>query len=106
MMRWRRAVPVAGVAALAMLAWPVVAQQQKTLPKIGAAAQLGPKPPVGSGGCSVTAPTCADVAPGIIQSALGPSPLEGNLRYLTDVIGGRVEGEAEEGTGGGRAWAR
>jgi carboxypeptidase Q len=77
----------------------MLAAQQKTprLPNIGASGQLGPKPPVGSGGCSVTAPTCADVAPGIIQSALGPSPLEGNLRYLSDVIGGRVTGSAAEG---------
>jgi len=28
----------------------------------------------------------------MIQSALGPSPLEENLRYLTDTIGGRVTG--------------
>ncbi|MGH9774002.1 MAG: M20/M25/M40 family metallo-hydrolase [Candidatus Acidiferrales bacterium] len=40
-------------------------------------------------GCSVEK-TCADVAPGMIRNALGPSPLEENLRYLTDVIGGRV----------------
>jgi carboxypeptidase Q len=30
----------------------------------------------------------------MIQSALGPSPLEENLRYLTDTIGGRVTGTA------------
>ena len=52
---------------------------------------LGPKPPQGEGGCSVET-TCADVAPAIIKSALGPSPLEENLRHLTDVIGGRVTG--------------
>jgi len=28
----------------------------------------------------------------MIQAALGPSPLEGNLRYLTDDIGGRITG--------------
>jgi len=28
----------------------------------------------------------------MIQSALGPSPLEENLRYLTDSIGGRMTG--------------
>jgi hypothetical protein len=28
----------------------------------------------------------------MIQSALGASPLEENLRYLTDTIGGRVTG--------------
>jgi carboxypeptidase Q len=52
---------------------------------------LGPKPPAGTGACSVEK-TCADVAPDIIRSALGSSPLEENLRYLTDVIGGRMTG--------------
>jgi hypothetical protein len=54
-----------------------------------------PKPaplaPSGSEGCSVEK-SCAEVAPGMIQSALGLSPLEENLRYLTDTIGGRVTG--------------
>src|SRR5271169_411622 len=53
---------------------------------------LGPKPPEGVGGCAVDKPTCAEVAPAIIKSALGASPLEENLRHLTDVIGGRVTG--------------
>ena len=48
-------------------------------------------PPVGSGGCSVQK-GCSELAPAMIQSALGASPLEENLRYLTDVIGGRVTG--------------
>ncbi|HXX20552.1 MAG TPA: M28 family peptidase [Candidatus Acidoferrum sp.] len=39
--------------------------------------------------------SCADLAPAMIQSALGPSPLEENLRYLTDAIGGRVTGSPE-----------
>jgi len=47
--------------------------------------------PQGSGGCSIHAP-CAEVAPLIIRSALGLSPLAENLRILTDVIGGRVSG--------------
>lgn len=45
----------------------------------------------GEGGCTLTS-NCADVAPGMIQSALGPSPLEENLRALADSIGGRVTG--------------
>lgn len=36
--------------------------------------------------------SCAELAPAMIQAALGPSPLEENLRYLTDTIGGRVTG--------------
>jgi carboxypeptidase Q len=97
MKSWRLLVALAALlGALVVWGGPVVAQQQKTLPNVGAAGQLGPKPPVGSGACSATAPSCADVAPGIIQSALGPSPLERNLRHLTDVIGGRVTGSAAE----------
>lgn len=52
---------------------------------------LGPKVPTGTGVCSPEK-TCADLAPAIIQSSLGPSPLEENLRILTDTIGGRVTG--------------
>jgi carboxypeptidase Q len=50
-------------------------------------------PPVGSGGCSVQK-GCSELAPDMIRSALGASPLEQNLRYLTDTIGGRVTGSA------------
>ena len=50
-----------------------------------------PKVPSGEETCSPQK-TCADLAPLMIQSATGPSPLEANLRYLTDVIGGRVTG--------------
>ncbi len=47
--------------------------------------------PVGEGTCSVQK-SCSDLAPGMIVSAEGPSPLEENLRHLTDEIGGRVSG--------------
>ena len=50
------------------------------------------KPPSGPG-CSLES-VCAEVAPDMIKSALGDSPLEQNLRYLTDVIGGRMTGSA------------
>jgi carboxypeptidase Q len=50
-------------------------------------------PPSGPGVCA-EGKSCAEVAPTIIQSAFGVSPLEENLRYLTDVIGGRVTGSA------------
>jgi carboxypeptidase Q len=49
--------------------------------------------PVGEGACSVQK-SCSDLAPGMIVSAEGPSPLEENLRHLTDEIGGRVSGSA------------
>jgi carboxypeptidase Q len=54
-------------------------------------AQLSKQAPSGAGACSA-GKRCAEVAPGMIQSALGASPLEENLRYLTDTIGGRVTG--------------
>jgi carboxypeptidase Q len=64
-----------------------------------ALAQLAPiKPqtglgqvPQGTGACSVET-SCADLAPIMTRSALGPSPLEENLRYLVDSIGGRISG--------------
>jgi len=53
-----------------------------------------PQVPTGAAGCSVEK-SCAELAPAMIQSALGASPLEANLRYLTDTIGGRVTGSTE-----------
>jgi carboxypeptidase Q len=52
---------------------------------------FAPQVPQGSGTCSVEK-SCAELAPQMIKSAQGPSPLEENLRYLTDTIGGRVTG--------------
>lgn len=82
--------------AIAVGAGPLFGQQQKPLPPLTGQPAIGPKPPVGTGGCKVGVPTCADVAPTIVQSALGSSPLAENLRYLTDVIGGRVTGSPAE----------
>ncbi|HXW61540.1 MAG TPA: M28 family peptidase [Candidatus Acidoferrales bacterium] len=52
-----------------------------------------PQVPTGTGGCSM-GKSCAELAPAMIESAIGASPLEANLRYLTDTIGGRVTGSA------------
>ncbi|HWG59992.1 MAG TPA: M28 family peptidase [Candidatus Acidoferrales bacterium] len=51
------------------------------------------QPPQGTGACSIEK-SCAEVAPEIIQSALGVSPLKENLRYLTMTLGARVSGSA------------
>ncbi len=51
------------------------------------------QPPSGTDVCSV-GKTCAELAPGMIRSAQGPSPLEENVRYLTDSIGARPTGSA------------
>ncbi len=49
----------------------------------------------GAGSCSSTGSSlCAEATPKIIANALGPSPLEENLRKLTDEVGGRVTGSA------------
>jgi carboxypeptidase Q len=54
-------------------------------------APLSKQVPSGAGTCSIEK-SCAELAPALVQSALGVSPLEKNLRYLTDVIGGRMTG--------------
>lgn len=83
---------VACVAAvmLGCSAWPLFAQlppaQPDPLAKMKAAA--GPA-------CSAAEPSlCSEANPKIIANALGPSPMEENLRHLTDEIGGRPTGSA------------
>jgi carboxypeptidase Q len=50
----------------------------------------------GSGACSATEPSsCAQAAAKITPIVMGESPLEDNLRRLTDDIGGRVTGSPE-----------
>jgi len=65
-------------------------------------AQLPPvKNPLAPGqnaaaGCSTTdASSCAQVAAKLLPIVMGPSPMEENLRRLTDEIGGRVTGSPE-----------
>jgi carboxypeptidase Q len=77
--------------ALSLLLWTALAAGQQ-LPPISQPPPLGPAVPRGTGGCSAEAPTCAEVGPQIVSNALGPSPLQENLRHLTDVIGGRMTG--------------
>jgi carboxypeptidase Q len=60
-------------------------------------AQKDPLAPTQAGaapaGCSATdASNCAQVAAKLLPIIMGPSPLEENLRRLTDEIGGRVTG--------------
>jgi hypothetical protein len=49
----------------------------------------------GVAGCSATEASCAQAAAKILPQVLGPSPLEDNLRRLTDEVGGRVTGSPE-----------
>ena len=78
--------PLIVVQSLMLLAGTAAAQIPPIKP-----APLSQQVPQGSGACSVQK-SCAELAPTMIQSALGPSPLEENLRYLSDTIGGRVTG--------------
>lgn len=43
--------------------------------------------PQGTGACSVEK-SCADLAPGMIQKALGPSPLRAEIRALSEILKG------------------
>jgi carboxypeptidase Q len=45
--------------------------------------------------CSATEASCAEAASKILPQVMGPSPMEENLRRLTDEIGGRVTGSPE-----------
>ena len=50
----------------------------------------------GEAACSATeASSCAEAAGKILPLVMGPSPMEENLRRLTDEIGGRVSGSLE-----------
>src|SRR5271163_2867050 len=50
----------------------------------------------GTAACSTTeASSCAEAAAKILPLVMGPSPMEENLRRLTDEIGGRVSGSPE-----------
>ncbi len=55
------------------------------------------KPPAGQAAvaCSATEASCAEAAAKILPQVMGPSPLEENLRRLTDEVGGRVTGSPE-----------
>jgi hypothetical protein len=71
---------------------------------LSASAQFPPaKDPLGpaqagqsAAACSATdASSCAQAAAKILPQVMGPSPMEENLRRLTDEIGGRVSGSPE-----------
>src|SRR5258708_26546414 len=58
----------------------------KTDPLAKAAAGQGPV------ACSATEASCAEAASKILPQGMRPSPLEGNMRRLTDEVSGRVTG--------------
>lgn len=72
------------------LLFSVALSASAQIPKV-APAPLSSQMPQTGGSCSVES-SCSDLAPIMIKKAVGVSPLEENLRYLTDTIGGRVTG--------------
>src|SRR5437764_3887184 len=75
---------------LAALRSPVAAQ----LPPVNN--PLAPPQSPALAGCSTTdASSCAQVASKLLPLVMGPSPMEENLRRLSDEIGGRVTGSPE-----------
>lgn len=76
----------AGIVAMAVTGGAggqVIPKQQTPLSKL--------KPPSSGEVCAPGKP-CSEIAPQVIRTAEGTSPLAENLRYLTDTIGGRVSG--------------
>ncbi len=69
---------------------PAVAQLSTGQP-----AAFGQQARSGAQACSATEASCAEAAAKIIPQVMGASPMEANLRRLTDEIGGRVSGSPE-----------
>jgi carboxypeptidase Q len=84
-------------AVVGLLLVGALAAQQKPerLPPLSPSAPPGVPVPVGTGGCSATAPTCAEVTPQLVRAVEGSPWLERNLEILTDDIGGRVTGSPQ-----------
>jgi carboxypeptidase Q len=91
-MHFLRKAIICGIFVSCVPAWSLPAQ----LPPV----KTDPLHPVqviqGAGACSITEPSsCAQAASKITPIVMGESPLESNLRRLTDEVGGRVSGSPE-----------
>src|SRR5881396_698204 len=87
--------PIFLIPLLCLFAWTASVQAQlppaKQNPLIPGQAAKG-----AAAGCSTTeASSCAEAAAKLLPIVMGPSPMEENLRRLTDGIGGRVSGSPE-----------
>ena len=86
-----------------VLSWGILCLVCFAVSEFPANAQLPPvKNPLApaqnpvAAGCSTTdASSCAQVAAKLLPIVMGPSPMEENLRRLTDEIGGRVTGSPQ-----------
>ena len=83
--------PAFVVSFLFCLAASAVAQ----LPPAKSDPLAGSQPAQAAAGCSAAEASCAQAAAKILPQVMGPSPLEENLRRLTDEVGGRVSGSPE-----------
>jgi len=83
----------AGAALFAILLFSIPLSAQ--LPRV-TSDPLHPTQMIQGGACSATeVSSCAEAAGKILPLVMGPSPMEENLRRLTDEIGGRVTGSPE-----------
>src|SRR5277367_3573819 len=74
----------------------VVPCASSQLPQMKSDPLQPPQAAQGTAACSTTeASSCAEAAAKILPLVMGPSPMEENLRRLTDEIGGRVSGSPE-----------
>src|SRR5215475_12648511 len=81
---------IAGLAMVLAIGSEAMAQVSQKKDPLASSAQAN------AAGCSTTdASSCAQAAAKIIPQVMGPSPLEENLRRLTDEVGGRVSGSSE-----------
>lgn len=79
---------------ISLLPWFLASSSPAQLPPVKN--PLAPAQNPATAGCSTTdASSCAQVAAKLLPIVMGPSPMEENLRRLTDEIGGRVTGSPE-----------
>jgi len=85
-----------GLPAALLLAWSLPAVAQISPAEPDPLARIRDSAASNIQACSATGESlCEQVAPKIIENAMGESPLAENLRRLTDEIGGRVTGTPE-----------
>src|SRR6266852_9822338 len=81
--------------AISFLACAMVSTVSAQLPPAKTDSLAKPAAGQGTAACSATEASCAEAAAKILPRVMGPSPMEENLRRLTDEIGGRVTGSPE-----------
>jgi carboxypeptidase Q len=87
-----------GLVSFGLLLWCAmyVSPGYAQLPPVSSDPLRPPQATPGGAACSTTeASSCTEAAAKILPLVMGPSPLEENLRRLTDEIGGRVSGSPE-----------